>query len=54
MSSKFVSSKSNASVELSTLPSSWRPLSDVVSNVLRDVRVSKPVSAVRPVASKLN
>ena len=54
MSSKFMSLKSIASVELSALPSSWRPLSDVVSDVLRDVHVAVPSSVERPVVSKLN
>ena len=33
--------------------SQWRALSDVVSSVLRDVRVVAPVSVERPMAAKL-
>ncbi len=44
-----------ASVESPACASSWRPLSDVVLNVLRDVRVPRPQVAVpvveRPASS---
>jgi hypothetical protein len=34
--------------------SAWRPLSDVVSAVLRDVRIVEAPKVLRPVAATLN
>ena len=50
MSKKRTSAVSKASPK----PSQWRPLSDVVSNILRDVRVANPPVVERPAVIQLN